>query len=474
MTVNLINELATFRKDDHYHPEVDISKILNRYYPKSVAGLVQGMSDTIAAFYGILLHHARNLGGAGMPDALSRSLMYALGKEKATGVSAMYPDLERNARGIGEVAIAVIFMASPEYNFSISRYSAEEVTFVLGGQDRYHRAARQLGLSNLLQWPVVLPFMEAICDVIAPEWTISCNEASINNGSECNYAFRIHLRTEIHPLPDIQPGMRPPFYRPPDTKLKAAGKYIEIETASIKEFSGNHFADLLQICISGIAWNTNRLCPAEEDQYMLGSKLRVFRTGAFLTDTRCRVVIENMTIDKRRHSSFIRLFGENGEMIYFAEFDYQMWGKQVFCRKFAALRDTAAITADRNILLPVPVRINFDDPFRYEAIIPAVDKSLCQGHFDGYPVVPALLLFKILCIESEKWIQDIVAPAADKNPVLDSIAIFPQQMMQAGVFYRVTVTVHQASAQLFKFVNTVTGIEAPETVLLCVEFDWEI
>ncbi|WP_343745682.1 hypothetical protein [Chitinophaga sp.] len=466
----LAQELSALRNKDSYHPDMDAAAVFSRYSPGSLQQLMQGMSDITASFYGLLLQQAVVLNGPDMAEALSSSLIYTLGKNKAARIIDAYPLLERDPRGAIEIIIAAIFTASPEFNFEVNSYSAAEVVFTIRGTDRYHRISQQLQITHLLKWPVILPFLEGIRDVAAPGWKVATLASAVDENSNCDYVFRIYQEVVV-PAGDIQTGMRPPFFQLPATALVTRGKYLEVDLGPASNFQGVQFVVMIRQCLSAEGWNACRLYAEGTDQYMLAERFRCMRSGNFLADTSLKVVLHTLEISKRKRKSVIRILDDAGDMVYQVLYDYYMWNETDFKSKVASLKSTGRPAHNELVPLPVISRVSFENAWHYESRLSPVDEIHCLGHFEGYPCVPALFLFRLLHLEAEKWIKDVLGELPETRLVVDSVAVHPARIMPVGVPYDITTTVHQLSDNILQFVYDVTQVDDPATRFGCVVLD---
>ncbi|GDX80856.1 hypothetical protein LBMAG42_26670 [Deltaproteobacteria bacterium] len=69
------------------------------------------------------------------------------------------------------------------------RYEASDCEIVLGGVDRYFRAATQVGLADQLTWPVLHPFFEGIRDELGVQCTVASRLVERGEGARLVSAF---------------------------------------------------------------------------------------------------------------------------------------------------------------------------------------------------------------------------------------------------------------------------------------------
>lgn len=183
---------SAFRSEDVYLPEMDWELLIADFFPRTFTDVVQSLSNTTAAFYGLMLKEAGDMFGTKIMDQLSKATLYALGKKTAAHILDKKPDLERDARGITTVALAAIFTASPEYKFEVLAYEAAHVRILVKGVDRYHRIALMLGMEEHLSSPIGA-FMQGINDGLELQYHIDCEQKALDENSHCLYDLNITL-----------------------------------------------------------------------------------------------------------------------------------------------------------------------------------------------------------------------------------------------------------------------------------------
>jgi hypothetical protein len=185
-------ELLPLRKNDVYSDDVIKKRIIKDFFPESASSLTQDLSNVTSAFYGFLLQKAGVLAGFDNVNSLSEELFYELGKLKTDQACQKMSDLPRDTRAFAIIAISAIFNASPEYIFSVEKFTSDHTIINLSGEDRYHKIASMLGFAEYLQWPTLTPFMRAINDTLNLQSEIYVDLISLNEKSEtyCKYEFK--------------------------------------------------------------------------------------------------------------------------------------------------------------------------------------------------------------------------------------------------------------------------------------------
>lgn len=183
---------AAFRSADVYLPDMEWELLVADFFPPTFTDMVQSLSNTTAAFYGLMLKEAGSMFGTEIMDKLSKATLYALGKRTAANVLVRKPELDMDARGVATVALAAIFTASPEYGYEVLRFEPAHVRLLVKGTDRYHRIALQLGISEHLSSPIAA-FVQGINDGLGLQYTISSEQQAIDENSRCLYDLNIAL-----------------------------------------------------------------------------------------------------------------------------------------------------------------------------------------------------------------------------------------------------------------------------------------
>lgn len=183
------------RPHDRFHSAQDPEQLLGTFYPPTPDDLALDLSRVTSLFYGIMLEVAAEQVGPHAVDAMSRALFYRLGRMKAQATRserAQQYAFSGDVRDLVTILISAIYNASPEYVFHVERYDADECRVLLGGVDRYYRAARELGLVQLLRWPTLTPFFEGIRDELAISCEIDAQLIAVEPESRlrARYVFR--------------------------------------------------------------------------------------------------------------------------------------------------------------------------------------------------------------------------------------------------------------------------------------------
>ncbi|SDQ55360.1 hypothetical protein LOY37_18055 [Pseudomonas sp. B21-012] len=191
-------QAAALREHDRYPEDMDWQALVHAFFPDSVVGMAQSLSNITGAFYGLMLEQAGEMFGREHINRLSERMFYRLGRRMAARHMASQVQLERDARGLGRLVVAAIFTSSPEYRLHILEFGAEQVFIRITGADRYHRIARELGFEDVLQWPVLREFFRGLGDElgITERFALAMELVSLDDDSRCDYSLAIVRRSD--------------------------------------------------------------------------------------------------------------------------------------------------------------------------------------------------------------------------------------------------------------------------------------
>lgn len=193
MKQNLLTNLESLRGNDIFPSDPLKEEIIDLFFPQNTSELTQNLSNVTGAFYGLLLKNIGEEIGYENIDLHSKKLFYQLGKLKTLQALEMNPKLERNAKAFAIVLISAIYNASPEYIFTIEKYTEKNTTITLTGVDRYLRILTELKIAEYVTFPTLLPFLQAINDTLEINCEIehNFNASEKENEAKCVYIFKM-------------------------------------------------------------------------------------------------------------------------------------------------------------------------------------------------------------------------------------------------------------------------------------------
>lgn len=192
----LIEQLDPLRGNDHYPSQEIKDQLIQSYLPTSVSDLALNLSNITSQFYALLLQSIGAKYGVAAVQEHSETLFHHLGRVKAEQALLKDPNMPRDCRAFIFVLISAIYTSSPEYTFTVKKFTADETIVSLAGIDRYHRAAKQFGIDTMLCFPTLLAFMEGIKDYLElNEVEITASDTSYDANSKVTntYTFKKKL-----------------------------------------------------------------------------------------------------------------------------------------------------------------------------------------------------------------------------------------------------------------------------------------
>jgi hypothetical protein len=138
------------------------AEIIDIFFPSDTLSLTKDLSSMSGAYYGLLLKTIGEEFGSHQINKISEKIFFELGKQKAQQAIDIYPMLPRDTRAFAIILVSAIYNSSPEFNFEIIKYRANQTMIEVHGIDRYLRVLTQLGIEGHVTFPTLLPFLKGI------------------------------------------------------------------------------------------------------------------------------------------------------------------------------------------------------------------------------------------------------------------------------------------------------------------------
>ncbi|QBA20278.1 hypothetical protein EU348_03465 [Chryseobacterium indologenes] len=179
--------LSDFRKNDIYLPEMNQAQIIADFFPVTFTELTQRLSDITGAFYGGMLKQIGKLYGPEAIEQLSSTFMYDLGSRMTLRNLETKPNLQPGIPAVAKILIGAVFTSSPEYNFEFKELNDYKCELLIKGVDRYHKITNSLQIAGLLNWPVIKPFIQGVCDTMGLDVLLDIKVLKLDPDSKCTY-----------------------------------------------------------------------------------------------------------------------------------------------------------------------------------------------------------------------------------------------------------------------------------------------
>ncbi len=169
-------------------------------------------------------------------------------------------------------------------------------------------------------------------------------------------------------------------------------------------FEKENFSDLIKILSSFGSLNLSRLINLESQKrikrYFLGEKLRIRKLFDNITTTNITLICNSyLNSDRKGFSNIIVRDSESNIDIYSFELNYYIFTESAFQKIYKTYHDTTPIISNDNTLPNSEIIIKNDTTFTIN--VSPFNRNQCNGHFNEYPIVPAVSITK--CILKELY-----------------------------------------------------------------------
>ncbi|PWW17239.1 hypothetical protein [Chryseobacterium sp. AG844] len=179
--------LSDFRKNDIYLPEMNQAQLIADFFPGTFTELTQRLSDITGAFYGGMLKQIGKLYGPEAIEQISSTFMYDLGSRMTLRNLETKPNLQPGIPAVAKILMGGVFTSSPEYNFEFKELNDYKCELLIKGVDRYHKITHSLQIAGLLNWPVIKPFIQGVCDTMGLDVLLDIKVLRLDPDSKCTY-----------------------------------------------------------------------------------------------------------------------------------------------------------------------------------------------------------------------------------------------------------------------------------------------
>jgi CRP-like cAMP-binding protein len=189
----LYGEMQGIRARDIYPDEEVKASLVDKTFPKSAEDMTLKLSNVAAAFYGLTLASVGDRFGWQEADAISKTVFRKLGQLKTKEAQELGVDVPKDARAPALVFITAVHSASPEYNFEVLEYLAEDTTIRVFGISRYDRIAKKLNIERHLTWPELIPFFEGVAEELGIKCKIQTELKELGEEGRYDCLYRVTL-----------------------------------------------------------------------------------------------------------------------------------------------------------------------------------------------------------------------------------------------------------------------------------------
>jgi hypothetical protein len=213
------------------------------------------------------------------------------------------------------------------------------------------------------------------------------------------------------------------------------GNRIESEISNYN-FDHENFSSLLKILSSLGSCSLYRLLnPTSKEQiYFLGEKLRIRQLSYKRSDNASIICESFLESDRKGKSSLLIRDLISGEALYSFELDYHIISKDAFKLFYKDYFTNVPVEYYDDTLPKGSITIENDRQFTIS--ITPFTPNQCKGHFENYPIVPAVFITNCALREIFNFL------GGKESYDVDSLEGYATKAMPTGIEYRIEVS-HQ-------------------------------
>lgn len=205
-------------------------------------------------------------------------------------------------------------------------------------------------------------------------------------------------------------------------ELKIDGTVVEHKSCLTNKSQFSEFNKTLQTASSLGSLSLIKLMNTTAKTFFLGEKLRIRKIHDNIQGDELKYVAKSIMLSKRKGKSLVDIFDSNNELVYTFELDYNLFSEDAFNKLFKK-HYIDELQQEADTVFP-ETEITIIDDATFRASIAAFSDEHCLGHFDNYPIVPAVFIVNRLLDAIEKFFSIGNEKTSNKNLIVDSLEIF--------------------------------------------------
>lgn len=235
-------------------------------------------------------------------------------------------------------------------------------------------------------------------------------------------------------------GEHPPYLFPLNTLIIQDSNVAYTPSSSLSN-SFEEFYKVLQIASSLGSIALLQKMNVVSKTFFLGEKLRIRKIPQGEIHNELQYQAQSLLFSERKGKSLVDIFNQHHQLAYTFELDYVIFSEDSFQRVFKsfytpelALKNTGNIQNEVRI---TPLCSSY-----FQVVIQGFSTEQCAGHFDHYPIVPAVFIVNRLLYAIEAFFKLQGKDLSTKTLIVDSLEIFPNiatppnTELHSHVYYR--------------------------------------
>lgn len=253
----------------------------------------------------------------------------------------------------------------------------------------------------------------------------------------------------------------PPYILPFDVKSYSIDHVLTLELSHNQSHYNENLDKLLQVISTIGSYSIALRMSSNSRNAYLGSHLRIRKHNFSHLSTGTVSATSTAIIDnERRGKCFIHLFAENAPLYSF-ELEYSIVNKNDFSALFHHCYHPQPDSQNLFVMIPPPSVVNeYLNDHHFKIYISKFGLEHCAGHFENYPIIPAVRVFE--CLMSGIRLRAQENSLNKSNLLIDSVEMFPNVAMPIHLTYCSHVVVQKNSKRSTTFSCNVTDEHGKE------------
>ncbi|WP_413513570.1 hypothetical protein [Myroides odoratus] len=176
--------------------------------------------------------------------------------------------------------------------------------------------------------------------------------------------------------------------------------------------------------------------------FFLGEKSRIRKIHTNSIGPELKYCAKSLLFSKRNGKSLVDIFNHHNQLAYTFELDYVIFSEESFHRVFKDYYAEKVPITNTPLTDYKEVALDLISPSYFKVNIKEFSNEQCAGHFDHYPIVPAVFIVNRLLEAIEQFFKLQGELLQSKTLLIDSLEIFPNKAiptyteLNSLVYYR--------------------------------------